>query len=492
MQSSDIVLYNLSKQAAKEHYQYDRLYRNLYNEDFHSKAYDNICRNKGSAAKEIDDKAGSFGGEKIQSIIASLKDETYQPKTVRNHTIPKKNGRTRPVSIPAVSDQVVQEVCRMILEAIYAPAFSQQFHELGEKRSHHTAFIQVKQSFSGVNWFIKGEIGGFLDNIQYQVLINILRKRIKDEKFIRLLWKLLKAGYLEQWKLQRTYNETTQEGTLSPLLANIYYNEFDTFVEEKLKPSFYMQRLKKDKEKPEEKLRETLLKEYKENTSDPIRESCKRMKYVRFADEFLIGVHGSKEDCEQIKNDAESFLKEHLKLEMQEVKTHIRHSTHSTGFLGYDVFISHNHRAAKKQHSIEERKYHGTVQLEIPTGTIEKVIVTRKMVKDIDAKQWDMLHRPELTGLSDLKIIETYNAELRELYHYYCLAENVSPKMRQLRHVMEYSCLKTLANKYKSSVSQMKVKYKRGKDWGIQYETKHGARIAYFFNDGFKQRQPWK
>lgn len=129
------------------------------------------------------------------------------------------------------------------------------------------------------------------------------------------------------------------------------------------------------------------------------------------------------------------------------------------------------------------------MQLRIPQGTIEKVIVKNKMVKDIDAKQWDMLHRPRLVGLPDLEVIEIYNAELRGLYNYYALAENVSQKMWQLRYVMEYSCLKTLANKYKSSVAKMKVKFKQGKYWGVKYQTKQGEKIAYFYKDGFKKKK---
>jgi len=518
MQSSDIVLYNLSKQTIKENYQYDRLYRNLYNADFYLKAYSKIYKNKGSAIKGIDDEtADGFGEEKIQAIIASLKDESYQPKPVRGINIPKQNGKTRPLGIPTFTDRIVQEVCRMILDAIYEPIFSQSSHGFREKRSCHTALIEVKNTFSGVNWFIEGDIKGFFDNINHQVLINILRKRIKDEKFIRLMWKFLKAGFVENWRFQNTYSGTPQGGIISPLLANIYMNEFDSYIEKELKPSFDTgapkkrkrnmeyrkydmrnQRLKKKiKETTEEKLRETLIKEYKENKKllltlpyyEPSNEGYKSMKYVRYADDFIIGVNGSKEDCERLKKCAGNFLKEHLHLEMSEEKTLITHSTNSARFLGYDILISHDLSPAKDKNGVVKRKYRGYVQLRIPKGTIEKVIISRKMVKDIDAKQWDMLHRPALIGLSDLEIIETYNAELRGLYNYYRLAENVNQKMWQLRYVMEYSCLKTLANKYKSTVSKMKVKYKQGKYWGVKCETKHSEKIAYFYKDGFDKKK---
>lgn len=469
MQSSEIVLYNLSKQAMKDGFEFDRLYRHLYNEDFYIKAYTKIYKNKGSATKGIDEEtADGFGGEKIQAIIESLKDESYQPKPVRRIHIPKKNGDTRPLGIPTFTDRLVQEVCRMVLEAIYEPNFSNHSHGFRPKRSCHTALVEIKKTFKGVNWFIEGDIKGFFDTINHQILINILRKRIKDEKFIRLMWKFLKAGFVENWRFQKTYSGTPQGEIISPLLANIYLNEFDEYIENELKPSF-------DLGEPKKRKRNT--------------DTYKVMKYVRYADDFIVGVNGSKEDCERLKQAMKNFLKDHLQLELSEEKTRITHHTKFATFLSYDISIRHDLSMAKDKNGVVKRKYRGDVQLRIPNGTIENVIVKNKMVKDIDAKQWDMLHRPRLVGLPDLEVIEMYNAELRGLYNYYALAENVSNKMWQLRYVMEYSCLKTLANKYKSSVAKMKVKFRQGKHWGVKYETKQGEKIAYFYKDGFKKKK---
>ncbi|WP_042353470.1 reverse transcriptase domain-containing protein, partial [Bacillus rubiinfantis] len=222
MQNSDVVLYNLSKQASKEDYRYDRLYRNLYNKEFYIKAYAKIYKNEGSATKGIDEEtADGFGDERIESIISSLKDETYQPKPVRRVNIPKKNGKTRPLGIPTFTDRMVQEVCRMMLEAIYEPTFSEFSHGFREKHSCHTALVQIRNTFTGVNWFVEGDIKGFFDNINHHALINILRKKISDERFIRLIWKFLRAGYLEDWRYNKTYSGTPQGGIVSPILANI-------------------------------------------------------------------------------------------------------------------------------------------------------------------------------------------------------------------------------------------------------------------------------
>lgn len=518
MQSSEIVLYNLSKQAMKDGFNFDRLYRYLYNEDFYIKAYTKIYKNKSSATKGIDDEtADGFSEEKIQAIIESLKDESYQPKPVRRIHIPKKNGDTRQLGIPTFTDRLVQEVCRMLLESIYEPNFSNHSHGFRPKRSCHTALIEIKKNFTDINWFIEGDIKGFFDNINHQALINILRKRINDEKFIRLMWKFLKAGFVEDWRFQKTYSGTPQGGIISPILANIYLNEFDEYVENELKPSFDLGEAKKRKRNTEYRkydmrnqrlhkkinvtedkiLRQRMIEEYKANKKkllnllyyEPNTNTYRAMEYVRYADDFIVGVNGSKEDCEYLKQAMKNFLINHLQLELTEEKTLLTHSTKFARFLSYDISISHDLSMAKDKNGMVKRKYRGYIQLQIPQGTIEKVIVKNKMVKDIDAKQWDMLHRPRLVGLPDLEIIEMYNAELRGLYNYYALAENLSQKMWQLCYVMEYSCLKTLANKYKSSVAKMKTKFKQGKHWGVKYETKQGEKIAYFYKDGFKKKK---
>ena len=430
MQSSEIVLYNLSKQAIKDGYVFDRLYRHLYNKDFYLTAYKKIDKNKGSATKNID--------VTIQALIASLQDESYQPKPMRRRSIPKEGG------IPTVADLLVQEVCRILIEAIYEPNLSNHSHSFRPNRSCHTALAVIKKTFTEVNWFIKGNIVGFSDAINYQILIKILRQRIKDEKFIRLMWKLLKAGFMEDWRFQKTYSGTPQGGIISPILATIYLNEFDQYMENKLQPSL------------------------------DVYPYDKAIKYVRYADEFMVGVNGSKKDCEQIKQMMAGFLTEQLKLELSQEKTQIRHRTKSVTFLNYAISIRQDRR---------------DVQLRIPPGTIERVMIKNNMVKDIDAKQWDMLHRPRLVTLADVEIVKRYNAELRGLYNYYALADNVRPKMGQLHHVMEYSCLKTLASKYKSTVPKMKMKFSQGKHWGVAYKTAQGESIAYFYKEGFKKKQ---
>jgi group II intron reverse transcriptase/maturase len=336
MQSSEIVLINLFKQAQNPKFKFDRLYRNLYNMDMYKKAYSNIYSNDGSATQGVDQEtADGFSEEKANKIIESLKAESYQPKPARRTYIPKKNGKMRPLGIPSFGDRLVQEVCRMILESLYEPKFSVTSHGFRPQKSCHTALMDISRTFTGVNWFIEGDIKGFFDNINHHTLIRILRKRIEDEKFIRLMWKFLRAGYVEDFRFNNTYSGTPQGGIISPLLANIYLNEFDWFVSEKLKGDFdngkpkdqqrnpiyrnleyQLGRVKKQIEGMEGKnsQSEVLLSKYKaiKNQMQEIpyiinHNGYKSLKYVRYADDFLIGVNGSKEDCKTIKEAIKEF-----------------------------------------------------------------------------------------------------------------------------------------------------------------------------------------
>ena len=169
---------------------------------------------------------------RIQRIIESLKDHSYMPNPARRTYINKKNStKKRPLGIPSADDKLVQEVVRLLLESIYEPAFSLNSHGFRPKRSCHTALLQIQRTFKGVKWFVEGDIKACFDSFDHHILVNLLRKRIKDEAFINLIWKFLKAGYMEQWEYHKTYSGTPQGSGMSPILANIYMSELDAFID---------------------------------------------------------------------------------------------------------------------------------------------------------------------------------------------------------------------------------------------------------------------
>ena len=192
------VLNSLSKKATDAEYKYERLYRNFYNPNFYLLAYQHIHNNKGSMTKGVDDQTlNGMGMERIFRIIENMKNDSYIPNPVRRVNIPKKNGKTRPLGIPSADDKLIQEVLRMILESIYEPTFSNFSHGFRLNRSCHTALEQIQKTYTGIKWFVEGDIKGCFDNIDQHILVGIIRKRIKDERLIALIWKFLKAGYMD-------------------------------------------------------------------------------------------------------------------------------------------------------------------------------------------------------------------------------------------------------------------------------------------------------
>lgn len=210
------VLKSLEEKASVRNYKYERLYRNLYNPEFYLLAYANIAKSQGSMTQGADGQTlDNMSLPRINRIIESIRNRTYQPKPAKRKYIPKKNGKMRPLGITSTDDKLVQEVVRMILEAIYEPTFSDNSHGFRPKRSCHTALLQVKRMFTGVTWVVEGDIHACFDNFDHHVLVELLRKRIADEAFISLIWKFLKAGYMEQWEYNCTYSGVPQEEPIS-------------------------------------------------------------------------------------------------------------------------------------------------------------------------------------------------------------------------------------------------------------------------------------
>lgn len=241
MRSPENVLKSLSEQATKKDYRFERLYRNLYNPEFYLLAYQNIAISQGSMTAGTDGRTlDGMSMERIENIIAKLKDHSYQPNPARRVYIAKKNSKKkRPLGIPSTDDKLIQEVIRMMLEAIYEPTFSNNSHGFRPNRSCHTALKEVTTIFTGAKWIIEGDIKACFDSFDHHITINVLKKRIDDEAFISLMWKFLRAGYMEQWIYHTTYSGSPQGSGMSPILSNIYLHELDMFMA-KLKTQFDM------------------------------------------------------------------------------------------------------------------------------------------------------------------------------------------------------------------------------------------------------------
>lgn len=500
------ILTKLQENSKKNHDEvFTRLYRYLLRPDIYYVAYQHLYSNKGAGTKGVtDDTADGFSEIYIENIIEALKNEMYQPKPVRRTYIKKSNGKMRPLGLPVFTDKLIQEAIRMILEAIYEPIFSDYSHGFRPARSCHTALAQIKKEFTGARWFIEGDIKGCFDNINHAVLVEIVNQKIKDARFLKLIRSFLKAGYMEDWKYHETYSGCPQGGIISPILANIYLNELDRHVM-KIKKEFDVatkarytpeytklvglrQRLHNKIKNSNGIEREKLIEEYKTATAQMLKlpaKQCddKKIKYVRYADDFLIAVNGNRQDCEKIKQELTEFISTTLKMELSQEKTLITHSNTPARFLGYDVRVRRDQQI-KPKGKFKTRSMNNKVELSIPfKDKIEKFLFSNGIVKQrSDNGKLEPIHRPQLLNRTDLEIVTIYNAELRGICNYYGLASNFN-KLIYFNYLMEYSCLKTLAGKHRSKVSKIRAMYKDGTGkWAIPYETKTGIKKMYFAN----------
>lgn len=516
MRSPERVLNSLNEHSKDSSYKFERLYRILFNEELFYVAYQKIASNGGSTTKGSDGRSiDEMSLARIETLIASLKDESYQPHPSRRVHIPKKNGKTRPLGIPAFEDKLVQEVVRMILEAIYEGHFETTSHGFRPKRSCHTALLHIQKTFSGAKWFIEGDIKGFFDNIDHDVLVGILRERISDDRFIRLIRKFLKAGYVEDWTFHNTYSGTPQGGIVSPILANIYLDKLDKYVKEyirhfdmgtKRRPGKEsndlanerkrtVRKLKKVKDGTEKAALVARLKAIEQEraafpSGDEMDGSYRRLKYIRYADDFILGVIGSKEDALRIKEDIKSFLSESLALELSEEKTLITHTGKSAKFLGYEITVTRNNHQRRDVQGRLRRTYGKRVRLNVSMATLrDKLLEYGAMeIKLRNGKEiWKPKCRSGLIFNDDLEILDRYNRETVGFCNYYLIANNCVV-LHNFRYIMEYSMYKTFAGKYRSTVRKINKKYRLNKLFTVKYEQQGVIKSRTFYKTSFKRR----
>ena len=442
------------------------IYRQLYNQNLYLRAYSRLYRNDGAmtpgATKETVD---AMSLEKIDAIIKVLRNEHYRWTPARRIYIPKKLGKLRPLGLPSWSDKLLQEVMRSILEAYYEPQFSPYSHGFRQGRGCHTALREITKGWRGVKWFIEGDISQCFDSFDHGILLSILSEKIKDKRFIRLISNLLKAGYFEDWKLNSTLSGVPQGGVISPILSNIYLHRLDQFITTEILPVY----TKGDKRKPYQPYMKLLKEAWKERNKgnkkeakrlrrkaqkmpsrDPNDPKFRRIKYLRYADDWLIGFSGTHREAEGIKEQITDFMHKNLKLKLSEEKTLLTHArSQAARFLGYEIVTLD---ADDKQHKeLHRRNINGHPGLKVPA----KVIKTKCSKYMKRGKPIQLAAR---THDTDFSIIAQYQAEYRGVVQYYLLAFNVH-RLWTLHRVMQLSLAKTLADKYRSTVSKVFRKY---------------------------------
>lgn len=463
-----------------------RLYPLFYCEDLWVSAYEKLKSNKGALTPGIGKSSlDGFSLEKIRNLIQLFREEKWDPKPARRIMIPKPGKSVmRPLGIQGPIEKIVQEIVRRILEAIFEPVFLDVSHGFRPGKSCHSALSQVENKFQGMYWIIEGDITGCYDNIPHSTLVNILKKRIRDERFISLIWKFLRAGYLYSGEIvtHPTLIGTPQGSIVSPLLANIYLNELDHWVSD-LKSDIYksdsgqtltrtreMKTLRSRIGRIERALNKTssgnqrqeLVRQLKALKNESLNTNFydhsskpKRIQYVRYADDWILGIYGPKSMAKDIKDRLSKFLYEELGLELNPEKTHITDVRRKPVlFLGYHIHIPLNRKISRVRSPM------GRTFLKRTTGHLVKLLVPMDRViyrlhqKGFCTYNGFPISQKRWSSQDDVEIVRAFRSVLYGLVNFYSGA-SYQHTLGRVDYILRYSCAKTLAHKHNSSCSKI-------------------------------------
>jgi len=462
----------IRKLNAKREWINEELYRLTSKEDMLIVAYERLKSKPGNMTTGSDSETlDGFSLRTIKTLSQQLRDGTYRPKPVRTTYIPKANGKKRKLGIPSPKDKVVQEVVRTILEAIYDSPHGAYFHTSshGFRREHscHTALQEVQTKWTGITWFVEGDISQCFDDIDHEILLEILRKKIKDERFITLIGRFLKAGYLDIDRvLKNSLAGTPQGGIISPILSNVYMHELDEYVEQlRMEYEKGSQRRKNLEYHKLAMRRQRLAKEGKTGTKqykaltkvlrdlpsgDPNDDGYVRIRYVRYADDWLLGIIGPYKLAEEIKEKVGNFLKTRLGLTLSLEKTRITSARREEAeFLGYKIRLSRSNRQQKitKSTNGSGRTFaRRSTGMEIILRVPMEKLIKRLSEKGFCDGQGNPTSRNGWAFLDEDQIINLFSSVNRGLLAYYRPADNWEAMIR-IQYILTYSLAKTLATK---------------------------------------------
>ena len=465
------------------------------------RAYGQVAPNKGALTPGIDpdNTLDGFSLERMERIMTAVLDGSYRFSPARRQYIPKPNGKKRPLGIPTADDKLVQAAVKILLEHVYEPVFADQSHGFRRGRSCHSALTEIRRTWHGVKWLIEVDIVGYYDNIDHDILLGLLRRRIDDERLIRLIGRMLKAGYLEDWTFHRTFSGAPQGGVISPVLANIYLHELDRFMAEvkarfdkgqtrrrsdaylEISKQIQIRRRKIERRRANgqeeeipalvEEIREWERRRLEEPALDPFDPNYRRLRYCRYADDFVIGVIGSKEDARGIMAEVRTFLANGLKLEVSAEKSGIRKADEGAMFLGYQLKTygdGRTRRMIKGGRAVTMRLPGDRMQLHVPVDRLAR-FAERQRLGNIYTNRGEA--RCELINNSDVAILTGYNA----------LGTLWKDEVGRLHHLWWWSFMKTISRKHKCSVRKTAERLRNGDSLGLWYEGRHQRRFMPMF-----------
>lgn len=453
----------------------------ILNKDLLRTAYEKLKSKPGMMTPGINPTTlDGMSEERLDKIIMKLKDNSFQFSPGKRITIPKDNGKLRPLTLGSPEDKLVQEVIRMVLEAIYEPLFLDVSHGFRPNRSCHSALRKIFTTFKGCTWWIEGDIKACFDEIPHDKLIELLSNKISDQRFIELIRKSLNAGYLYKYIRKTDIIGTPQGSIISPILANIYLHQLDLFIlklkdefDFKGKYSFYdskyrsiQHRLHRARKLGENSftLRKLAI-ELRGHNRDYKNEFTRKLQYIRYADDWIIAINGSYNDTKLILNKISDFCLNELGLTVSSEKTKITNS-YKDRILFLGTYIKHSSVTTYSLSGKYIKRNSGFLVLSAPMDIIKSKLVKAGFISR-QANKHIGISRNTWLSLKPQQIIHLANSIIRGYLNYYSFVFNKSQLTGYIFYVIRDVVLRTFAHKYRLG-TRAKVYHKFGKNLQIR------------------------
>gem|GEM_PF-21772 len=431
-------------------------------------AWVRVRSNNGSQTPVL--KSGTLDGIDLawfQKTANTMRNGIFQFFPSRRTHISRPDGKKRLLTIPSPKDKIVQEAMSFLLTLVFENDFSKNSHGWVTGRGCHKALNQIKMQFAQDNWFIEGDIDQQFPSINHQVLVNLLETKIADQAFIDLIYKYLKAGYGESSnKTTRMILGISQGGVLSPILANIYMNPFDKWVESHLIPKYTIGRRKRIYPVDTKTIRSRKVTDHSIYSLQSHDRNYIRLHYVRYAGDFIMGLNGPKIYCEQIVEECRIFLFEQLKLTLNIEKTKITHSQlDSAKFLGYRVYKTKLLKMKSIAYNSKGKLSRRTTNI-VLDGPIVQIVEKLKQ-RGYANKEGSPTRNGRFINHPLYDIVEHFKMVERGILQYYKLANNYGRVAARIHYILKYSCALTIASKMKL-ITLRRVFSKYGKNLNIK------------------------
>lgn len=443
-------------------------------------------RTKTSVSPGIDGQVkANITEEKLQVIHKELASQRYKPKPSKKVYIPKPDGSERPLGIASQRDKIVQASILNHLEPVLEEVFLDCSYGFRRGRNCHNALKAIKTKWQSIIWIISIDISKYFDTVHHPVLLNMVSQYC-DQPTTELIAKMLKVGYMDMANLsdsiERTKLGIPQGSLISPILANLYLHSLDCYVvnvlleewnrgDERKFISGYQTRkaLSSEEKSLVGKLElpglEDAIAKLKHNawiknglpSRDPHDIAFRRLRYVRYTDDFILGFTGKKEEAIAIKNNIEQFLADGLKLKVNENKSKIFHSSdRNIKYLGFFLRYINTNKIVKDPKGengdiIQQLKSTAinSTQLRIPVEELLQRAVERGYAKlRKDGESYRATSCRKLASLLDKDIVDRFSGIIRGLVQYYS-ASNQYSDLWQVISIYRKSCALTLADKHK-------------------------------------------